>query len=122
MTKTAEQITRAYAVLDHIETNPDKHDQSRFAYPHYEILSADMIMTMCVSHACFAGWTVLLDGQKVEDGFYLAGTAHGVADEAADLLGLHDHEKQALFYDARDLDAVRKAVFEIFGPRPDGAL
>ncbi len=123
-TKTREQVERAYRVLDHIERNPEKHSQG-FWVDSDRRETAATVMAGCGTTACFAGWTALLAG-AVYTGhgswMELGGSAGRTSTLAAELLGLTGDEVDALFFDAADLAAVRKAVFEIFGPRPDGAV
>jgi len=127
MPKTDEHTRRAYAVLDHIERNPEQHNQDSWLSvrptPGKPFRAEHM---GCGTTACYAGWTVLLVGGEFlgNSWAYLPslGESRGVTDAAAHLLGLTLDETDTLFHDARDLPEVRKAVFEIFGPRPDGAL
>lgn len=135
--KTIEQVTQAYAVLDFIEAHPDKHDQSRWIYSPtaeeippgvigpdevYAGYDRDRVLNECGTTACYAGWYALLAGRVFSGyGHLLSGGRQDVPRFAAKGLGLTPDEAYALFYDADDLADVRKAVFEIFGPRPDGA-
>jgi hypothetical protein len=125
MEKTIEQRTRAYRTLDFIEAHPDKHDQAfwiyREAISQPITLDLDLAVTECGTTACFAGWTVLLAGQQIS-ARRTAMDRFGIPERAEGLLGLTIEEADELFWQADDLADVRKAVFEIFGPRPDGAL
>ena len=128
MTKTLEQVTRAYGTLDFIEAHPDKHDQGSWVdRPDRRWLEGpanlDNALAECGTTACYAGWALLLAGRKI--GEWTTPDALGSAMvplEAARLLGLDSEEIYPLFFYAADLAEVRKAVFEIFGPRPDGAM
>lgn len=126
MPKTDEQTRRAYRVLDFIEAHPKKHDQTMWV----NVTGRDVLpeaVDDCGTTGCVAGWTVLLEGltiyhyDRVHNSSEWAGLGL-VPRVAADLLGLDDEEMHDLFYDAADLPEVRKAVTEIFGPRPDGAI
>lgn len=124
MTKTLEQRVRAYRVLDHIERNPHKHDQASWVNSTRRE-TAETMMNECGTTACFAGWTGLLAGAEyngVGSWMMTNGQTYRAAALGSALLGLTEAEEDALFYDAQDIADVRKAVFEIFGPRPDGAL
>ncbi len=122
-TKTREQVELAYRVLDHIERNPDKHDQG-FWVLAASGANAEKVMAGCGTTACFAGWAGLLAGAVHVGGtvMKLDGSVWRAGALAAHLLGMTENEEDALFFDAADLADVRKAVFEIFGPRPDGVL
>lgn len=118
MTKTVEQRRRAFQMLDVIEANPDKHDQSMWCFPHCSAVTAESALSACGTTACGAGWTVLLAGLTIQSTMVVE-TGLRVSRQAADLLGLSLTEADDLFY-ADDLAGVRKVVNEIFGPRPDG--
>jgi hypothetical protein len=133
--KTLEEITRAYQVLDHIEAHPDLHDQDFWLHDSDSdrdrdadldgpvVVTAQDVMSGCGTTACYAGWTVLLAGKPIIDYSWTTAVRIGrVSDVAADLLGLDGREEQQLFHDAEDLADVRKAVADIFGPRPDNAI
>jgi len=126
MTKTPEQIERAYAVLDHIEKHPDLHNQGAWTTGaltwKIEGFAAEDMTPECGTTACFAGWTVLLNGDTMVGSLVPAINYQHVADHAANLLDLDGSEQTKLFYIADSLDAVRSAVTEIFGPRPSGLL
>lgn len=122
-TKTPEQVERAYEMLDHIERYPDSHNQNWWIMgvgnpPKGR--DAAQVLNSCRSTACAAGWTVLLAGGVLRDSRATMpdGRKVTIPDEAASLLGLDDVEADDLFWQARDLAEVRKAVFDIFGPRP----
>lgn len=125
MTKTVEQISRAYEMLDFIEAHPDAHDQNWWINHDKRItragLDAARALNTCGTTACAAGWTVLLAGGRFVSTWRVQlpdGGSWRVEDAAAFLLGMGDSEAAALFRRARDLAEVRKAVFDIFGPRP----
>lgn len=123
MTKTVEQRTRAYAVLDFIEAHPDKHDQDYWLMSFSRMpqggFTTETALKRCGTTACYAGWTVLLAGLPIQyDPWGDTDKRWLVRNRAAVLLGLTDGEEQALFRHARDLADVRKTVSEIFGPRP----
>jgi hypothetical protein len=123
MNKTVEEARRAYATLDFIEDHPDKHNQHTWVNRGIEanpIGSIDLhgVMESCGTTACYAGWTVLLNGESISGSNTVNGTVYL---RALDLLGLTPFEGHILFYASRDLAEVRKAVFEIFGPRPEPA-
>lgn len=118
MTKTVEQRRRAFQMLDVIEANPDKHDQSMWCYPYVGLVNAEFAMGGCGATLCSAGWTVLLEGLTIADGHNVVETGATVPYEAARLLGLGAREEIALFAATEDLAGVRKVVNEIFGPRP----
>jgi hypothetical protein len=124
-TKTPEQIGRAWSVLDHIEKNPDMHDQGRWIYPgrHFPVsLSVQDMRPECGTTACYAGWTVLLDGLTLDGSLVPALEYDHLSSVAADLLGLTQQEAMDLFHNATTLDEVRTAVTDIFGPRPSGTM
>lgn len=127
MTKTPEQVRRAYETLDHIERHPEKHDQNWWLATSAVWKSgfdAARAMNECGTTACTAGWTVLLAGETIHRGsvVYRSSGIASVEEAATELLGLTSEERCQLFFGADDLADVRKVVFEIFGPRPDGVL
>jgi hypothetical protein len=84
----APNATLAYRVLDHIDADPDRHDQNVWVE-----------RTDCGTVACFAGWVVLLSGDKPvfdEDDpvecetheVHAKGTIMSVSCRAAHLLGI----------------------------------
>lgn len=128
MTKTPEQVSRAYELLDHLELYPDKHDQNwwidgTIPHPSSPVGAAD-VMNGCGTTACAAGWAVLLAGGTFVAGAAVAtpdGGGGHVAAAASRILGLTTTEANRLFFWAEDLADVRKEIIEIFGSRPDGA-
>lgn len=136
MPKTDEQIRRAYEVLDYIEAHPDKHDQSYWVNRMDGLVTPELALGDCGTTACVAGWTVLLAGRSivrydriVEDApvEYFSATEierdlNSVPNMAVVLLGLDEDEEWEMFWECIDLADVRKAIAEIFGPRPDGAM
>lgn len=125
--KTAEQVARAYELLDFLETHPEQHDQSMWVNETGETpFTLTYALNHCGTTACAAGWTVLLNGGTIQwyDNVTDLGSApvgsRQVPAVAKRLLGLTHAEKSALFYDAGDLADVRKQIGVIFGPRPDG--
>lgn len=125
MTKTPEQIRRAHEMLDHIEAHPESHDQNWWVMgPDGGEHTAAQVLNECGTTACAAGWTVLLAGGVTDGGQYVRMPgdpwSRFIGLVATELLGLDLDEAHKLFHVADDLADVRKAVFEIFGPRPDG--
>lgn len=121
-TKTPEQVERAHEMLDHIERYPESHDQNWWimgpaARPG---LDAAQVLNTCCTTACAAGWTVLLAGGVLRgtQATMPDGRRVSIPGKAASLLGLDGVEADRLFWGADDLAEVRKAVFDIFGPRP----
>jgi hypothetical protein len=124
MPKTAEQVRRAYEVLDFIEAHPEKLRMSAWIYngSHVPLMGYDKARAIseCGTAACFAGWAALLAGRTFV-GYGLLDGDEWVFEYSADLLGLDGEEEDRLFWWAKDLDEVREVVAEIYGPRPDGA-
>lgn len=97
------------AVLNHIETHPEQHNQSSWG-----------VKTECGTTACFAGWTLLMFGKPEDilwlDNFALS-TPHDsyddVDDIAGDILGLEEDQRPALFYTAKTLEDVKVIVKEL---------
>lgn len=128
---------RAYRVLDYIEAHPERHDQADFinlgAIPYAladknTFLGEAVIADSCGTTACYAGWTVLLDGQRVNRHGRVLDDVPGVALRSADiewraiqLLDINTRQADDLFYAAQNLDELRDAVADIFGPRPADA-
>lgn len=122
-TKTPEQVTRAHEMLEHIERYPDSHDQNWWFYPdeHSGSFNLARVLNTCGTTACAAGWTVLLAGGVFDGQGWVTmsdGSRGLLQNVACNLLGLIDDEFQELFIAAGDRADVRKAVFDIFGPRP----
>lgn len=123
-----EQIELAKAVMDHIEADPDHHDQTTW-----------LRATPCGTAGCFAGWTVLLSGctfapqvdlDRVEreslqvwkidsegrlhdwmygTGLYPADTKT-VGEWAQEHLGLNDENARALFHTKNTREHLRAMV------------
>jgi hypothetical protein len=127
MTDTAPAQTRtpnaklAYAVLDHIDADPDSWDQGNW----FE-------QARCGTTACFAGWTTLLSGDQPQFGsmnvtdLVVTNDARRefVAERAAELLRVeydesHTSPGNRLFSPYHDRKSLGAAVADIFGPRPD---
>ncbi|MDQ1625761.1 MAG: hypothetical protein QOJ49_1259 [Actinomycetota bacterium] len=122
----------AYAVLDHIEAHPERHDQGSFLRPSLDLrlmydrvgrldVTAEIAVEHCGTTACFAGWTALLSGKTLNH----EGDVRTDGDRSADiaytaqsLLGIGAADSWHLFFEAQSLDQVRCFVSEIFGPRP----
>lgn len=109
---TPKNTALGYRVLDHILTHPQQHSQDVY-YAEGE----------CGTVACFAGWTVLLSGYTLDDG-YDGYDPTGkpvedldIHDTAAELLGLTKDEAIHLFLETGDTQ-VSAAVAVTFGPRP----
>jgi len=124
---TAPNAELAYRALDHIDANPDQHDQRVW-------ISKDS----CGTVACLAGWVCLLAGDKPAYEPYgedpetelvtvlSVGTPAydmGVPRRAADLLGIpYDSTSlfgHRLFSADNTREDLGRIVAEIFGPRPD---
>lgn len=128
MIKTDAQIAHAYRTLDYITSHPERHDQGWWldlgddadVSIQYTDLDLDGAEGHCGTTACAAGWTVLLAGHTISEGWKVTALddehVHGVA---AQILGLTSGEAEALFFDADNLSGVTDAIHSIFGPRPD---
>lgn len=126
MTDTKPNADLAYRVLDHIDAHPEQWEQDIY------IGKAE-----CGTVACFAGWTVLLSGEKPFFGQHDTGTETSWLDHdgnrvhvparAEELLrasrwareGYDDEED--LFSGANNRADLGRLVGEIFGPRPQAA-
>jgi hypothetical protein len=102
-----------YAIADVIETYPDKHDQEQW-FEHFghvnvegpvkDTVIYDGVKYECDTNQCIAGWTVILDGNKVsfhDQYLYLNGERHTDTDlinKAADILGIDYEDAHLLFY------------------------
>ncbi len=131
MTKTAEQVRRAYELLDFLHEHPEHHDQdfwidrgpNRLAFP----AGAARVLNTCGTTACAAGWTALLNGYEFVSFDYVSlpdlpdADVEPAPEVAADLLGLTGAEAIQLFHESADLAEVTDAIHEIFGPRPVAA-
>jgi hypothetical protein len=107
-------------VVDVIEHNPEASLQSSWAERATDNtnmrVSADNFP--CGTTACFAGWTVLLAGYKIE---FLEGSTtadytsdgRSISDLARSLLRLDYMQTERLFYETGDLAEIRNTVAEI---------
>jgi hypothetical protein len=130
MSKTPEQVERAYQLYDFLEKNPDSHNQSRWVCPWVrkvwhisdeQPVTAAQVLSVCGATACAAGWACLLAGGKFvsSDGVVMPDGSRGVAmDVAASLLGLTGHEACTLFEGSIDLADVLELIVRFFGPDP----
>lgn len=95
-------IPLARKVIEHIESHPEEHDQSRF-----------VAKTRCGTTACIAGHALLLSGEydlhpmqvgDVDDFRRVDGTDDFViaSDAGQVVLGLTDHQRDVLFYNLQD--------------------
>lgn len=117
---TAPNAVLAYKTLDHIDADPDQHDQQ------FWIHRGDG----CGTVACLAGWACLLADDRPD--FYkddpeacdvlVGGDSLPVPERAAQLLGIpydrdafYGHELFSMHHTREDLG---RLVSEIFGPRP----
>jgi hypothetical protein len=131
--KTLEEVRRAYEVINYLTDHPERHDQETWLnWPQmFREAGVDRATAerTCGTTACFAGWTVLLNGHTITNGAYvdLEGTPPvdrvaarhvGVDNVAAQLLGLDNDEMGRLFYETHTLWDVIRAVEDIFGPQP----
>lgn len=134
----------AWRVLDYIEAHPERHNQSSWidatrAGMTDRVVDRNDVEGSCGTTACFAGWTLLLSGATIDLEDHMAynqvsAAWQGVARFAADLLGIseaaapcgcsdcNDRPATRLFYRAETIEDLRKAVFDVFGPRPDGVI
>jgi hypothetical protein len=107
-------------VYQHIQRNPDKYDQGVWA-----------AMAECGTVACFAGWTVLLNGDQpfwawgvpdsngkrwasanvMSDGTF-------IFDYAETLLGLSTLQTHALFRSSSSLNDIRRHIIDLTGVDP----
>lgn len=126
---------RAYAVLDHIEAQPDLWRQEIY-----------IGRTECGTVACFAGWTALLFGEGGPEGFARPlswtaprveaaasrwrmpdGTLRSVDSYAEELLGaktwgLGVDGDESLFAACNSLSDLKRLVADTFGPRPESVI
>jgi hypothetical protein len=112
----------AYRVLDHITAHPKEWNQTIYLRKDH-----------CGTAACFAGWTVLLSGDRPNwsEGW----PAHGgevtdvvtaaqspdsvcVSDRATELLDITSWDAFGLFDANNSMDDLCEQVVDIFGPRP----
>lgn len=131
----------AWRVLDYIEAHPERHNQNSWVSSDVLEQNVDRydIEGSCGTTACFAGWTVLLSGATIdledESVFnHVSARWQSIPRFAADLLGIseaaapcgcsdcNDRPATRLFYRAEDIEDLRKVVFDVFGPRPDGVI
>lgn len=118
MTVRVPNAALAYAVLDHIDAHPEEWNQAVwFRRPQVG----------CGTTACFAGWTSLLSGdepdwahayQRQTDGVISDGRSLYIVGRAMGLLGIDDHQADALFYGANTREDLGRLVAQIFGHRP----
>jgi hypothetical protein len=127
--KTDTHTRLAYTVLDYIEDHPERHDQDTWITvggglptitdrnTRTTVENAD-----CGATCCFAGWAVLLNGDTIASGSLVYNSngrfVSNIDIYARHLLGLTPDEADELFYGAKDIDDVRRAVAHIYGPRP----
>lgn len=116
---------RAYYVLDMIRAHPHAVNMrwwvAKSDWPTLDkVTLADLTQQEpgCGTTACFAGWTVLLDGYKVVDNDQAVrgNTYRDVYDLAADLLGIGPADTDLLFYCHED--DLARIVEQAFGPDP----
>lgn len=112
----------AYRVLDHINANPELHNQKQWTE-----------QAPCGTVACFAGWTCLLSGDEPyedydgdsDDEVWVGGSIRRIPYRAVELLGLtYDRNSgfgHRLFSPDNTREDLGRLVAEIFGPRPGGA-
>jgi hypothetical protein len=102
-------------VYQHIQHNPDKHDQNQWAAKFN-----------CNTTYCFAGWTAVLSDQVVAwkqssdwSGFRATLLTSGktIPQYAAERLGLNRAQEDLLFY-AYDLEEIRKVINDWTGVDP----
>lgn len=104
---TAETLDIPYArkVLEHLVAHPEEHEQTYWGYRG----------SACGTKACIAGTTVLMDSQTTvlwSHNGDLAGSVGvnnqymGLADRAAQLLGLNREDAHNLFYNGSNSDAL----------------
>lgn len=94
-------------VMEHIEGNPEEHDQSQWAR-----------QTECGTKYCFAGHTVFMSGWTPEfdedstAAFCVSGDNEQRCIEslAKELLGLSGYQAERLFFECEDLPSVRRYV------------
>lgn len=127
---TAPNAELAYRVLDHIDADPEQHDQKVWIKR----------VNDCGTAACLAGWACLLSGDRPdylvdEFGFEDDETADVVGNDergpvlvperAAELLGIPFSSGTLfgnnLFNPSHTREDLGRLVAEIFGPRPGGA-
>lgn len=110
-------VAKLEEVLDYIRTHPDEHNQDTWG-----------VKTDCGTTMCFAGTAVHLsseytltwrDGSHIGKGWeFVRGALKGglvfsISDTAAEILGLTDEERCALFYTADNLDDLEVMVKNI---------
>lgn len=140
--KRVPDAARAWAVMDFIETNPEKHDQGNWFFTEWmetreeiEKAHADARENnWCGTTACFAGWTSLLAGDRMlsweerrnaTDRFFSTeirsadtGRVRSVRERARDLLGLTESQADLLFDGGNSRNELKRLITNIFGPRP----
>ncbi len=127
VTGTKPNAELAYKVLDHIDANPQSWNQAVW-------------VTECGTAACFAGWTVLLSGEKALDpgtAITATGERRDISKRAAQLLGFLNRSAMddaswealkhtdwdgsfSLFAGANSREDLGHIVEAVFGPRPGG--
>lgn len=105
----------ADSVVGAIEANPAQHSQSMWAQQNE-----------CGTTMCFAGWAVTLAGAKMEffdirhdlkrayDCTLPSGESRNISDYAAELLGVNETQREALFHNMNnDIDVIKDIVKDI---------
>ncbi len=120
---------RAYKVLDHIHAHPGSHDQGQFLEIaglsiRYDedapYLDAGEVATSCGTTACFAGWSALLAGHRLNRYATAENGRHAQA-IAMRWLEIDDEQAELLFFEAQDMETLVATIHDVFGPRPAAA-
>lgn len=96
MYTSQETAKKMRAVVAYIKEEPRRLNMYVWAC---QISTHDELDPPCGTVGCFAGWTIMSTVGKEELG-HLLGT-DSVADAAADILGIDDHDAYILFYSTR---------------------
>lgn len=87
-------------VADAIDAHPEMHNQDFFFAVADQTIEVGGVVHKCATTMCVAGWACALAGRYAGDGVArdASGELTGVADLAADLLGLTWEEGQRIFF------------------------
>lgn len=129
MTKTIEPNAElGWQVLDEIKAHPGRLDMALWVCNRDSLFATWVTLDMlrndsaCGTTACYAGWTVLLAGYKVNEATEEIRDPDGnivgrrVDVLAAEILGINLVQQSVLFYGPNE--DIEHAVTRVFGPRP----